>query len=106
MDSELRATTIDAVRAMRDLLKLGSIPVEIYYKGIVALAYEFALGGETGWTTKLLLEVPLTYYKENQIQQCMDDPTFAECCLELSRLLVLYGMVDAGPIINQGPGEA
>ncbi len=106
MDPGLRAKSIEAVKAMRDLYKNGQIEAAIYYKGLVALAYEFAVGNETGWVTKLLLEVPVSYYKDDQPQQMVEDEDYATLCLELSRLLVLYGMVDVGPIINQSPGVA
>ncbi len=106
MDEELRTKSVDAVRAMKDLYKQGQITPEIFHKSLVCLAYEFAVGNETGWVTKLLLEVPMAYYKDDQPQQCVDDPKYAELCLDLSRLLILYGMVDIGPIITQSPGVA
>ncbi len=106
MDQELRTKSIEAVRAMKDMAKDGQITTAILHKSLVCLAYEFAVGQETGWVTKLLLEVPMSYYKEEQPQHIVDDPKYAELCLDLSRLLVLYGMVDIGPIITQSPGVA
>lgn len=106
MEEKLRLETIEALRAMRELAKEGRISPAILYKSLVCLAYEFAVGNEPGWVTKLLLEVPMTYYKEEQPQQLVDDPKYAELCLDLARLLILYGMVDIGPIITQSPGVA
>jgi len=106
MDADLRTRSIDSIKAMRDLHKNGQIDDSTFYKSMVCLAYEFALGEEKTWVTKLLLEVPISYYKDTQAQQCMDDPDYAELCLELSKLLILYGMVDMGPVINQPPGVA
>lgn len=108
MEVELRAKTVEAVKALKELSTSGTIDKPTLYKGLVALAYEFAVGNEPGLVTKLLLEVPLSYYQEggDQLRQILDDPQFAEVCQGLARLLIVYGMVDIGPIITQSPGVA
>ncbi len=106
MDSDLRLKSFEALRALRDLAKNGQIDQPTLYKGLVALAFEFATGQEPTWVTKLLLDVPVSYYRDYQPQQMLDDPKYAQLCLELSKLLVLYGMADIGPTINQPPGIA
>ncbi len=106
MDATLRDKTIEAVKAIKELHRLGTIDLLTMYKGLVALAHSFALGGETGWVTKLLMDIPLSYYQGEQAQQMIDDPLYSDVCVELSRLLILHGLVDNTPQINQPPGDA
>ncbi len=106
MDATLREKTVEAVKAIKELHRLGSIDLRTMYKGLVALAHSFALGGEVGWVTKLLLDIPISYFQDEQPQQMIEDKLYADVCIELSRLLILHGMVDNAPLINQPPGEA
>ena len=106
MDQELRAATIEAVKALKGLAADGSLEQNHLYKGLVSLALIFAEGNDLPWVTKLLLEVPVEYYRNVQPGQMLEDPIYAEVCTELARLVILYALVDMGPVINQAPGVA
>ena len=107
MDADIRISVQDAVEALRQLHKEGVIDDKLLYKGLVSLAYEYAVNDEVSAMTKLLLEVPLSYYRDgDQLQHICDDLKYAAVCQEMARLMSIHDVVDTGLSINHPPGIA
>jgi len=94
METELRRQCEQALAAVRDLFGSGTIEAPAYYKCVVAMAYEYMAGDEPETSVSLLLEVPLSYYQEHQVQQMLEDDKYAACVRLLARNIVLRGYLD------------
>src|SRR5258706_10013852 len=94
MDAKVETACREVLAALKDLHDVGAIDDPTYYKGIVAIAYEYATDDDLGAAVGLLLKAPASYYLNDQAKQLAEDPDYAEVCRVLVKKLVMGGYLD------------
>lgn len=108
LTEETRETLEKALKGIAQLRDAGVMPDSAYYKSIVSLAYEFAVGEDMPRAVSLLQNIPHEYFENEHIEQMTADPDFMVVCFTLAMRLVDAGYVDitAGVKTNQPPAMA
>lgn len=76
---------------LHQLRQMGQIDDDKYFKGVVCIAYEYAVNDSIASAIALLAMVPEAYYKLVQPTQVLEDGVYWEVASELARLLVAKG---------------
>jgi len=107
MDADLQQKCFESLKALREMRDSNALPLPLFCKGLVGIAYEFALENEFSWVTKLLLEIPVFYFQNEQFDQMVEDPLYLAICTDFAKILVMNGLADNSAfIINQPPANA
>lgn len=91
MDEVNRLQCRLAIEALEGLRADKTIDDDIYHKGVVAIAFEYADAEEMDIALGMLVKVPKAYYADVQLGQMCADPLYSEVVVRLARLLVLAG---------------
>lgn len=108
MTPEVKAQVEELLAALKNLHAAGQLPDASYHKSIVAIAYEYFVDEDPESGVRLLMTVPVSYFKDVQPQQMVDDPQYAYICQVVARKLVLHGYVLDGnvPVPTQSAAKA
>ncbi len=94
MDPKLEAIHVlvrDARQQIEDLRKTGALPEGIYYKALVCLAYEYALGNYIDEVLLLVTQIPADYFSFVSTRQMEEDARFKICAEGVAQVLVNAG---------------
>lgn len=69
----------------------GQINDAQYYKGVVCIAYEYAMNNATADAAALLAGIPEVYFKLVQPTQLVEDVAYREVARDLATILVAKG---------------
>jgi hypothetical protein len=76
--------TESCYKALKDLYVTGQLNPDDYYKGVVAVAYQFAQRGEVSRAMELLLVPPEDYYRNSQLDQMRIDADYREVVVQFA----------------------
>lgn len=94
---DARKAIEEALLAIKTMVREEAITPDIYFKGLVSLAYEYVLLNDASAATDLLNLVPVEYFLGVQDKQMEDDPVYAEVSVKLAKYLIDAGLVDQEP---------
>lgn len=92
--------------ALTDMFSKKQIDEGVFYKGMVALALEYALEGEYEHAGVLVGRCSSEYVTEVMPQQMMSDESFGSLAYRLARLLADNGIASVEDYLKIKPGQA
>ena len=107
MSPELKRQSLELLAEIKAGRQAGIFDEATYQKMVVCIAYEFIVGDEVEEGTQMLLMVPVSYYRDIQPKQMVEDKNYAELVKILARKLVFHGKVDNESfVLMQGKAQA
>lgn len=100
MDAEYRRQIEEQLGLVRMMHKNGEMPVNVYHKSVVALAYEYFNADDLATGCETLLLVPMSYFQEVQVQHMLDDALYAQWCQLIAQKLVMNGKAEDSTLLG------
>jgi hypothetical protein len=102
MDAEAEKKCDEQLAALTSMYREKQLEANLYYKCLVALAYEFSIGDKHLRAATLAQGIPLEYFRDVQRQQMQEDPNYAYVAYTLALNLLQQGFVHigAGPTLS------
>lgn len=107
MDQGAKDKLLKMEQAVKAMYMDGHLEAALYYKCLVALAYNYAVELDLTGALTLLMKCSHDYFAKVQGQQMGQDPQFYAVSVSLATLLVQLGVVDHGPkiVMTARPGQ-
>jgi hypothetical protein len=105
---EMQKQIDDQVAAVTRLHREGQIDDNVFHKCMVAIAYEYAVRDEPLRAAGIIQSIPVEYFREVQMKQMQEDPSYCLVAFACAQRLVADGIIHMGPkfTVNQGPASA
>lgn len=97
MTTETRQQLESMERALKSLFDDEQITEDIYFKGLVALAYEYAAAGEINDAALKINKCTREYVAGTMFEQMLEDNLYLETAHQLAEILEQTGQFKAEP---------
>lgn len=106
MDADFEKKVEESISAVTKMYRDKILPEEDYYRCMVSLAYEYAIGDKVLQAASIAQGIPRDYYQKVQHQQMLEDPNYAYISYSLALALFQAGYVHIGEIPAPTMGAA